>query len=107
MKPHLVGAVARFTRAAVFAALCVAAGVALSAGQASAQDRQLTGRVVDADGSAPIPGVAVTVTGTTLGTTTNDSGHFHLKVPGAAVTLTARRIGFAPRSILWRGIRRM
>ena len=94
MKTHLVGMVPRIARA-----LCIAGGVALVAVTARAQDRQLTGRVVDADGNAPVPGAAVTVVGTTLGAVTNDSGVFHLRVPGAAVTLNARRIGFTPRSV--------
>ena len=96
---HVVGKVPRFARAAAFAVLCIAGGVGLTAVTASAQDRQLTGRVVDADGNAPVPGATVTVIGTTLGTTTNDSGQFHLRVPSAAVTINARRIGFTPRSV--------
>ena len=66
---------------------------------AGAQERQLSGRVVDANGNAPVPGAAVTVLGTTLGAVTNDSGVFHLRVPSTAVTLSARRIGFTPRSV--------
>jgi len=78
-------------------ALCVVGGVFATVAQA--QQRQIDGRVVDADGNAPIPGAAVTVVGTTLGTVTNDSGQFHMRVPGAAFTLNARRIGYTPRSI--------
>jgi TonB-linked SusC/RagA family outer membrane protein len=96
---HVVGKVPRFARAAALAVLCIAGGVGLTAVTASAQDRQLTGRVVDADGNAPIPGAAVTVLGTTLGTVTNDSGRFHLRVPSTAVTVSARRIGFTPRNV--------
>src|ERR1700722_8563593 len=96
---HVVGKVPRIVRAAALAVLCIAGGVGLTAVTASAQDRQLTGRVVDADGNAPVPGATVTVTGTTLGTTTNDSGQFHLRVPSAAVTINARRIGFTPRNV--------
>lgn len=94
MKTHLVGLVPRLARA-----LCIVGGVALTTVMAGAQERQLTGRVVDADGNAPVPGAAVTVLGTTLGAVTNDSGVFHLRVPSTAVTLSARRIGFTPRSV--------
>src|SRR3984957_11208418 len=94
VKTHLVGMVPRLSRL-----LCIAGGVALIAVTAGAQERQLTGRVVDADGNAPVPGAAVTVLGTTLGAVTNDSGVFHLRVPSTAVTLSARRIGYTPRSV--------
>jgi TonB-dependent starch-binding outer membrane protein SusC len=96
---HVVGKVPRFARAAALAVLCIAGGVGLTAVAASAQDRQLTGRVVDADGNAPVPGAAVTIVGTALGTITNDSGVFHIRVPGAAVVVNARRIGFTPRNV--------
>ncbi len=66
---------------------------------ARAQERQLTGRVVDADGNAPVPGAAVTVVGTALGTVTNDSGQFHIRVPSTSVSITARRIGYTPRTV--------
>jgi TonB-linked SusC/RagA family outer membrane protein len=94
VKTHLVGIVPRLSRV-----LCIAGGVALIAVTAGAQERQLSGRVVDADGNAPVPGAAVTVVGTTLGAVTNDSGVFHLRVPSTAVTLSARRIGFTPRNV--------
>ncbi len=99
MNSHVVGKVPRIARAAALAVLCIAGGVGLTAVMASAQDRQLTGRVVDADGNAPVPGAAVTVVGTALGTVTNDSGVFHIRVPGAAVVINARRIGFTPRNV--------
>ena len=99
MNTHVVGKVPRIARAAALAVLCIAGGVGLTAVTASAQERQLTGRVVDADGNAPVPGATVTVVGTALGTTTNDSGQFHLRVPGTAVTINARRIGFTPRNV--------
>jgi hypothetical protein len=94
-----VGKVPRLARAAAFTALCMAGAIALSAMTARAQERQIQGRVVDADGNAPVPGAAVTVVGTALGTITNDSGQFHIRVPSTAVTLSARRIGFTPRSV--------
>ena len=103
MNTHVVGKVPRLARAAAFTAFCIAGGIALSAMTARAQERQIQGRVVDADGNAPVPGAAVTVVGTTLGAVTNDSGQFHIRVPGTAVTLSARRIGYTPRSVPRRG----
>ena len=99
MNSHVVGKVPRLARVVTFAALCIAGGLALTAVTASAQERQLTGRVVDADGNAPVPGAAVTVLGTALGAITNDSGQFHIRVPSTAVTLSARRIGYTPRNV--------
>jgi TonB-dependent starch-binding outer membrane protein SusC len=96
---HVVGKVPRLARAAAFTMLCIAGGIAVSAMTAGAQERTIQGRVVDADGNAPVPGAAVTVVGTALGAITNDSGQFHIRVPSTAVTLSARRIGYTPRSV--------
>ena len=75
--------------ALLIAGLCPAA----AAGAQSAL-RPLTGHVIDGSDQAPVPAASVLVNGTTLGTTTNDSGTFALRVPQGAVTLTVRRIGF-------------
>ncbi len=68
--------------------------IAGMAGTLYAQGQPITGRVVDADGRAPIPAAAVLVTGTSIGTTTSDSGTFTLRPPDDAKSLTVRRIGF-------------
>ena len=56
--------------------------IALSFGilSVSAQTRQVSGKVTD-NGGAPIPGVSVTVKGSTTGTVTNTDGEFMLTVP--------------------------
>jgi TonB-dependent starch-binding outer membrane protein SusC len=54
----------------------------------------LTGKVVDTDTKEPVPSAQVLVTGTTIGTLTNDSGTFTLRLPDNAKTLTVRRIGY-------------
>jgi TonB-linked SusC/RagA family outer membrane protein len=77
----------------VATALGAATLVATWTGGAQGQTR-VTGRVVDATDRAPVPSAAVIVTGTTIGTTTNDSGRFTLPMPADAKTLTVRRIGF-------------
>jgi TonB-linked SusC/RagA family outer membrane protein len=81
------------------AALCLVGGLSVAATTAWAQQRQVEGRVVDADGNTPVPGAAVTVIGTTLGTVTNDSGQFHLRVPTGAIGINARRIGYKQRNV--------
>ena len=61
MRLHVVGVVPRIGRTL----LGVAGGLLFAASAAQAQ-RQVTGRVVDVEGNAPVVGVAVTVGGTTL-----------------------------------------
>jgi len=93
---HVVGAVPTIGRVA----LSVVGGLWFAVATAQAQ-RPITGRVLDADGNVPVPGVAVTVTGTTLGAVTNDSGAFRINgVPTGAATLNARRIGYRPAAML-------
>ncbi|GAA4833572.1 SusC/RagA family TonB-linked outer membrane protein [Algivirga pacifica] len=46
------------------------------------------------DGSNPLPGVTVLVTGTTQGTVTNIDGQFNLTVPANAKTIEARFVGY-------------
>lgn len=75
------------------------AGALLSAVATAQGQRQIAGRVVDVDGNNGVSGAAVTVTGTTLGAVTNDSGVFRVRVPSGPATLNARRIGFKPRSV--------
>ena len=71
---------------------------------AVAQNRTITGTVVDATTARPLAGAqvyvpvgaaAVPVEGrTTLGTVTNNSGNFTLEVPQGEVALVARLIGY-------------
>jgi len=58
-----------------------------------AQTRTLTGTVTSAEDNQPIPGVSVSVKGTTLGTITNLDGEFELVVPQDAKTLVLSFIG--------------
>jgi TonB-dependent starch-binding outer membrane protein SusC len=81
--------------------LAVVGGVfALSASaHAQATTRRLTGRVVDAQGGAPVAAATVLVNGTTLGTQAGDSGTFALRVPTGALTLTVRRVGYTESTV--------
>lgn len=58
-----------------------------------AQTKTLTGTVTSAEDNQPIPGVSVSVKGTTLGTITNLEGEFELVVPQDAKTLVFSFIG--------------
>ena len=64
---------------------------------ASAQNRALSGKVVDASGQ-PIIGAAVVVPGTTTGATTDLDGNFTLRVPaGAALEVSC--IGYVTKRV--------
>ena len=67
----------------------------------SAQDRTIQGTVRDAAGN-PIVGVAVTVDGTTAGTTTSEDGSFNLRIPqnaGSDAKASFSYLGYAPVNI--------
>ncbi len=66
---------------------------------ANAQTRSITGTVTSTEDSQPIPGVSVSVKGTTLGTITNIDGVFDLKVPEDAATLVVSFVGMKTQNI--------
>lgn len=59
----------------------------------SAQQRRVTGRVLDA-GSQPIVGATVTVTGTNVATQTDASGTFTVTLPNDRSNITVTSVGF-------------
>lgn len=63
-----------------------------------AQNRTVTGTVVDKDGTG-VSGASVVVKGSNLGTNTNAAGAFTLSVPASASTLVVSSVGFAPQEI--------
>jgi TonB-linked SusC/RagA family outer membrane protein len=76
-------------------------GLMVISGTASAQEpvARLVGHVTDATDKIPIPAAQVTVTGTTIGALTNDSGVFALRLPSDAKSLTVRRIGYRQTTV--------
>jgi len=66
------------------------------ASHAYAQNRTITGTVTAKDDGMQLPGVAVKVKGTTLGTTTGADGKYSIKVPESATTLVFSFIGYSP-----------
>jgi TonB-linked SusC/RagA family outer membrane protein len=62
--------------------------------QAMAQSRAVTGTVTDQETGQGLPGVAVIVKGTTVGTTTGIDGEYTINVPDANSTLVFRFIGY-------------
>ena len=63
-----------------------------------AQQRQLSGKVVDDSGSG-IPGVTVVVRGTTMGTLTDINGAYNLNIPTDAQTMVYSYIGMVTQEI--------
>ncbi len=62
--------------------------------QATAQNRNISGRVTDRANGQGLPGVTIVVKGTTLGTSTNSDGIFSLSVPTSATTLAISFVGY-------------
>ena len=82
----------------VAASIMMAAALVLCSGNAFAQNRSLSGKVVDGTG-APIIGAAVMVAGqTSNGTVTDFNGQFQLTVPANA-TLIVSCLGFADKQV--------
>ncbi|QJW92232.1 TonB-dependent receptor [Spirosoma taeanense] len=66
---------------------------------ASQADITVSGKVVDAQ-SQPLPGVTVTIKGTTRGTTTDANGSFQLSVADNQAVLVFSFIGFATQEVV-------
>lgn len=69
-----------------------------SAASVFAQDVNVTGKVTDSKGDG-VPGVAITIKGTTRGTNTDVEGKYQFSAPAAA-TLTFSSIGFETKDVL-------
>src|SRR4030095_6728328 len=66
---------------------------------ASAQDRQISGKVTSSQDNLGIPGVTVVVVGTNLGTSTDLDGNYKLAVPTTSKTLRFSGIGMKTRDV--------
>ena len=76
----------------LFILLCLITGTALA-------QRTITGKVTDATDGSGLPGVNVTVPGTSSGATTDATGNFKLTVPEAGKTLSFSFIGYQSQTI--------
>jgi TonB-linked SusC/RagA family outer membrane protein len=61
--------------------------------------RTISGMVQDASDSSGLPGVNITVPGTTAGTVTDAKGHFSLQIPASAQNLTFSFMGYTPQTL--------
>src|SRR5688572_18641978 len=75
------------------ACLCV-----LSLLTSFAQGKRVSGTITD-DKAAPLVGATVSVKGTTVLTTTNNSGAFSLDVPSNGKTLVISYVGMQPKEV--------
>ncbi len=64
----------------------------------TSQQRQVTGKVSDSNGS-PLVGVTVTIKGTSIATTTDESGNYKIAVTENAQFLTFSTVGYEPTEI--------
>jgi TonB-linked SusC/RagA family outer membrane protein len=73
-------------------------GVAVQA-DVITQQRRITGRVTDSSSGEPLPGVNVTVKGTTLGVVTGLDGEYAIQVPDDAALLSFSFIGYVTQEV--------
>lgn len=76
--------------------LCLGVALGLATAAADAQNRQISGTVVEDGSNAPIASAQVQVRGTTFGTLSRDDGTFTVQAPARDVVLVIRRIGYPP-----------
>jgi hypothetical protein len=66
----------------------------------AAETGRIVGRVIDAATGTGLVGAGVQITGTTTGTLTSADGRFQIiGAPAGTVSLTVRRIGYAPKTV--------
>lgn len=70
----------------------------LLTGSLLAQNRTVSGKVTDNQG-VPIPNASVLIKGSTVGTTTNESGAFSFSVPANVTTLVISSVSFAAKDV--------
>lgn len=68
-----------------------------------AQTKEITGTVTSADDGSTLPGVSVSVKGTTIGTITDIDGVYHLRVPNSATTLVFSFVGMQTKEVTIEG----
>lgn len=66
----------------------------------SAQNRNISGKVLSSKDQSPVPGVTVSVKGSTGGVATGPDGSFSLSAPSGRVTLSFSSIGFTQKELV-------
>lgn len=62
--------------------------------------KNISGKVSDADNGGGLPGVSVSIKGTSQGTTTNSSGEYTLSVPDNSSVLVFSFVGYLPKEVV-------
>lgn len=65
-----------------------------------AQTKTVTGTVISSEDNMPIPGVSVSIKGTTLGTVSNIEGNYSIRVPGDDAVLVFSFIGMETKEVV-------
>ena len=63
------------------------------------QKERISGKVTDASTGEPLPGVNISVEGTTIGVITDQAGAYSLELPSANVNLVFSFVGYYPQTI--------
>ena len=71
----------------------------LSCAFLQAQERKVVGKVTSSEDGATLPGVSITLLGTTKGTQTDASGNFSLPVNGTNAVLRFSFVGFESKDV--------
>jgi len=87
-------------RTALFALALFLTGFFVSTTAATAQEREISGRVVAAENETGLPGANILIKGTTRGTATAPDGTFTLKIPASGATLVVSYIGYATQEVV-------
>src|SRR5262249_43182851 len=66
---------------------------------ASAQDKTVTGKVVDSKDGTAVAHVSIVVKGTHTGTQTDSAGNFQINLPKSATRLTISAIGYSTQNV--------
>ncbi len=66
---------------------------------AMAQNKNITGRVLDSKDNSPLPGVGIVATGSSVGASTDGNGNFKISVPVSATSLTLTYVGYARKVV--------
>ena len=83
----------------LYAAALFVAATPLMATSASAQGREITGKVTQTETGAPITEAIITLVGQPAGVRTNAAGEYRLRAPAGEATILVRAIGFRRQSV--------
>lgn len=67
-------------------------------GKSFAQDRQVTGKITSSEDGSPLPGVSISIKGTSIGTISSADGSFKISA-GKGTVLTFSFVGFATETV--------